>query len=115
MHRKDITIDKVLTNYEEAIEMARKQQDAGQIVNAAQAQAKLVGLLRERVETGNVGDFGDATSIEGILEIIHKEAGEEAAMTFAAMFGLKLPETETTKQMKEAALFIADPPSDAVN
>lgn len=115
MKRSDITVDKVLTDYQLAIDMAKQQQRPAEIVNAAQAQAKLVGLLRERVETGNVGDFGDTTSIEGILEVVAREAGPEAAMTLASMFGLKLPESQTTQQMKEAALFIADPVSDSVN
>lgn len=115
MKRSEITIDKILTDYQEALDLARGQANSAAIVNAAQAQAKLVGLLRERVETGAVGEFGDTTSIEGILEVIAKEAGAEAAMTMASMFGLSIPESNTTKQMKEAALFIADPPSEAVN
>jgi len=36
-------------------------------------------------------------------------------MTLAAMFGLKVPVSMATKNMQEAVLFIADPPSDAVN
>lgn len=115
MKRSDITVDKILTDYQEALDQARLRKDSAQIVNAAQAQAKLVGLLRERVETGNVGDFGDTTSIEGILEVVAKEAGEEQALMLAAMFGVKMPETEANKKAKQAALFIADPPSDAVN
>jgi len=31
------------------------------------------------------------------------------------MFGLKVPISNATKNMQEAVLFIADPPSDAVN
>lgn len=115
MKRSDVTVDKVLTDYQYALELAKSQGRSAEIVSAAQAQAKLVGLLRERVETGGVGDFGDATSIEGILEVVAREAGTEAAMTLASMFGLKLPESQTTQQMKEAALFMADPASDTVN
>lgn len=115
MKRQDISVDKILTDYQEALDIARARKDAGQMVNAAQAQAKLVGLLRERVETGGVGEFGDTTSIEGILEVVAKEAGPEAAMTLAAMYGLKLPNSENSDQIKEAVLFIADPPTDAVN
>lgn len=115
MKKADISVEKVLTDYQFALDLARERKDSAQIVNAAQAQAKLVGLLRERVETGNVGDFGDDTSIQGILEVVAREAGPEAAMTLASMFGLKVPVSQETQQMKEAALFIADPASDAVN
>ena len=115
MKRSDITIDKILTDYQIALDMAKGQGNSPAMVNAAQAQAKLVGLLRERVETGAVGEFGDTTSIEGILEVVAKEAGPEAAMVMASMFGLSVPESATSKSMKEAALFISDPPTEAVN
>ena len=59
--------------------------------------------------------LADTNSIADILELVAKEAGSEAAMTLAAMFGLKVPVSTATKNMQEAALFIADPPSDAVN
>jgi Terminase small subunit len=115
MKRSDISIDKVLTDYQYALDLAKTQARPAEIVAAAQAQAKLVGLLRERVETGGVGEFPDTQSIEGILETVAREAGAEAAMTLASMFGLKLPESHETQKMKEAALFIADPASDSVN
>ena len=115
MKRSDITMDKILTDYQLALDMAKGQANSANIVAAATAQAKLVGLLRERVETGAVGDFPDTTSIEGILETVAKEAGPENAMILAAMFGLKVPESQETDKMKEAALFIADPASEAVN
>lgn len=115
MKRADISVDKILTDYEEAKNLARSQGKADQLISAATAQAKLVGLLRERVETGQVGDFPDVSSIEGILDLVAKEAGAEAAMMLATMFGLKVPDSQETQQMKEAALFIADPASDSVN
>ncbi len=115
MKRNEITIDKILTDYQFALELAKEQANSPAMVNAAQAQAKLVGLLRERVETGAVGEFGDTTSIEGILEVVAKEVGTEQAMILAHMFGLSVPDSNTTSQMKEAALFISDPPTEAVN
>jgi len=115
MKRNDITMDKILTDYEEAKNMARAALRPDVVINAATAQAKLVGLLRDRVETGNVGDFPDTQTIEGILEAVAKEGGADAAMVLATMFGLRVPESQQTEQMKEAALFIADPASDSVN
>jgi Terminase small subunit len=115
MKKSDISIDKVLTDCQVALDMAKGQGKAGDMIAATMAQAKLVGLLRDRVETGGVGDFGDTNSIADVLEMVSREAGPEAAMTLAAMFGLKVPDSNVTENMKEAALFIADPPSDAVN
>jgi len=115
MKRSDITMDKILTDYQLALDMAKGQSNSANIVAAATAQAKLVGLLRERVETGAVGDFPDTQTIEGILETVAKEAGPENAMILASMFGLKVPASQETEKMKEAALFIADPASEAVN
>lgn len=115
MKKKDITVDKVLDDLQYALDLAKGQAKPSEIVAAANAQAKLVGLLRDRVETGHVGEFGDANSIADILELVSREAGPEAAMTLAAMFGMELPKSQTTKAMEEAVLFIADPASDAVN
>jgi hypothetical protein len=115
MKKSDITVDHVLDKHERAFKMAEEQKKPSEMIAAANAQAKLVGLLRDRVETGSVGDFGDANSIADVLELVAKEAGPEAAMTLAAMFGLEVPKTQATKAMEEAVLFIAASPSDAVN
>ncbi len=115
MKKSDISIDKVLTDLQWAIDSGKAQGKPSDVIAGSNAQAKLVGLLRDRVETGAVGEFGDTNSISDVLEMVAKEAGPEAAMTLAAMFGLKVPDSQATKNMQEAVLFIADPPSDAVN
>jgi hypothetical protein len=115
MKKSDITVDKVLSDLQWSIDRGKADGKPSDVIAGANAQAKLVGLLRERVETGMVGDFGDTNSIADVLELVAKEAGPEAAMTLAAMFGLKVPDSNTSRKMEEAALFIADPPSDAVN
>lgn len=115
MKKSDISLDKCLTDLQVSWDMSKGQGKAGDMIAATMAQAKLVGLLRDRIETGTVGEFGDTNSISDILELVAKEAGPEAAMTLAAMFGLKVPISTATKNMQEAQLFIADPPSDAVN
>lgn len=111
MKKSDITVDKVLADYQHALDLAKAQNKAADIVNAAQAQAKLVGLLRDKVEVGGVGDFQDVNSVADILEIVGKEIGEEAATILAAAFGLELK----VEPANDTKLLIADPPSDAVN
>jgi hypothetical protein len=115
MKKSDITVDKVLSDLQWSIDRGKADGKPSDVIAGANAQAKLVGLLRDRVETGTVGEFGDSNSIADVLELVAKEAGPEAAMTLAAMFGLEVPKTQATKAMEEAVLFIAESPSDAVN
>ena len=86
--RADITEDKILTDYQEALALAKKQEKPDSMVNAATAQAKLVGLLRDRVETGNAGDFDNMDSISEVLEAVAAQSGPEAAMALSKAFGL---------------------------
>jgi hypothetical protein len=86
--RADITEDKILTDYQEALALAKKQQKPDSMVNAATAQAKLVGLLRDRVETGNAGDVDNMESVSEILEAVAAQAGPEAALALSKAFGL---------------------------
>ncbi len=115
--KSDITMDKVLTDLQEAINMARFQAKPNDLVNASMAQAKLVGLLRDRVETGSVGDFDGMESVAEILQKVADEAGSEAALILAKAFGLeKVGEAEELDEGEEAAaLMNKAPPSDSVN
>jgi terminase small subunit-like protein len=90
--RADITEDKILTDYEEALKLAKAQAKPDSIVNAATAQAKLVGLLKDRIETKNADDFENMDSISDILQAVADQAGPEAAAALSKAFGLdKLP------------------------
>lgn len=119
MARKaDITLEKVLTDYQLALDMAKSQGKPGEIVTAATAQAKLVGLLRDRIETGAVGDF-DSMDVGQILETVASEAGQEAANALAKIFGIDpvaaQPKTSGKPSNGEIELLQSDPPSDAMN
>ena len=86
--RSDITVDKILTEYEEARKLAVKQEKPEAMLNASEKKAKLVGLLVNRTEVGNAGDFEQMTDISQILEKVRQEAGLEAAEALAKAFGL---------------------------
>jgi Terminase small subunit len=86
--RADITEDKILTDYEEALQLAKAQAKPDSIINAATAQAKLVGLLKDRTETKNVNEFENMESIDDILQKVADEAGPEAAAALSKAFGL---------------------------
>lgn len=110
--KSDITLDKVLTDIEEAIVMAKAQAKPNDLVNAAVAQAKLVGLMRERVESGNVGDFDGIEDISEVLAKVAEEAGPEAALALSRAFGFDnaVPSPEPVDELTDAK-----PASDAVN
>jgi hypothetical protein len=89
--RADITEDKILTDYQEALVLAKKQEKPDSMVNAATAQAKLVGLLRDRIETGSAGDFDNMDSVSEVLEAVAAEVSPEAALALSKAFGLDKP------------------------
>lgn len=117
--RADITVDKILSDYEQALQLAKAQEKPNEIVNAATAQAKLVGLLRERVETGSPGDFAAMDNISDVLEAVAEQVGPEVALALSKAFGLldeatkKEPEVEPEREPNLLERF--DPPSGAVN
>lgn len=108
--KSDITIEKVLTDIQEAMNIAKRQDKPNDVINAAMAQAKLVGLLRDRVETGAVGDFDDLENVSDILEKVALEQGPEVALALAKAFGLANADSKDGNELAQAI-----PPSDAVN
>jgi phage terminase small subunit len=102
MKRSDITVEKILSDYQYALDMAKAQEKSGEITSAATAQAKLVGLLIDRREQGTVGDFEAMNSIQEVLDLVANESGKGVADAIAKAMGLDVVE-------------IPDPPSDAVN
>jgi len=114
--KSDITLDKLLTDIQEAMFMAKTQAKPNDVVNAALAQAKLVGLLRDRVEAGAVGDFDGIDNISEVLEKVAQDISPEVALALSKAFGYTKDEPETQSEpVEESPLAQAIPPSDAVN
>ena len=113
--RADITEDKILADYQHALDLAKAKDEPNSIVNAAIAQAKLVGLLRERVETGGVGDFSNAETIEEVLEGVTELLGPDMAQAIAAQLKRASERSNENEGQSETGLAIAKPASDAVN
>lgn len=86
--RSDITIEKILTDYQNALVMAQADGKTGDMIAAATAQAKLVGLLIERKEVGAAGDFSNMESISEVLQAVADQAGPEAALALSKVFNL---------------------------
>jgi hypothetical protein len=79
-------------NGSEVIARVRKDKpDVYLKVVAGLMPAKLEAQLEAKVDVHHSGEFGDANSIADVLELVAKEAGHEAAMTLAAMFGIEYP------------------------
>ena len=95
--RADITEDKILTDYQFAIDHAKGERDeAGNVISpvkpadiiaGATAQAKLVGLLKDRIETRNVDNFGEMDTVEEVLQAVAERAGPEVALALAKAVG----------------------------
>ncbi len=119
--KADITFEKILTDYQEAMDLARAKEDPGNMISAANAQAKLVGLLIDRKEVGSAGDFENMENISEILQAVSDQAGPEAALALSQAFNLIGPTVvvATTKaadsNQESTALLEAETPTDAVN
>ncbi len=116
--KADITMDKVLTDLQEALNMARLHAKPSDMISASMSQAKIVGLLRDRIETGDVGSFDGMEDISEILEKVGQDAGPEAALALSKAFGLDKTETAEVTEIEkpEGAEFMDQaPPTDAVN
>ena len=79
-----------MTEYEEARKLAVQQEKPEAMLNASEKKAKLVGLLVDRREIGNAGDFEQMTDISQILAKVREDAGAEAADALAKAFGINL-------------------------
>ena len=115
MKRSDITIEKILGDYQTALEMAKGLEKPGDVTNAATAQAKLVGLLIDRREVGGAGEYDNMASIEAVLTRVAETEGPKAAMAMAQAFGLEFRAETTEPDPEPVDLSSFDPPSGSVN
>lgn len=117
--KADITVDKILTDYQQALELAKSQAKPADIVNAASAQAKLVGLLRERTEVGTPGSFDGAQSLEEVIAMAAEQGGPEVEDALRKAFGLpgstKAPKTSPAASLSEMGFDDFDPDKSTLN
>lgn len=118
--RMDITEEKILSKYEEAYELAKAQGKSADMISASTAQAKLVGLLRDRIEAGGPGDFDNMENVSDILKALEHQAGPEAALALAQALGLTTVESPAEESAEApdtdaSELEQLEPPSGSVN
>jgi hypothetical protein len=77
----EITIASVCAELDDAISVARSKGQANAMVSAASLRARLAGLMVERVEVGQPGDFEDCSTKEEIVDaLLVRLAGNEDAV-----------------------------------
>lgn len=113
--KADITFEKILTDYQYALDRAKANDEPANIISAAREQAKLVGLLIDRKEVGSAGDFENMENISEILQAVSDQAGPEAALALSQAFKLIGPAVVIQTTAEPEALLDAESPSDAVN
>lgn len=111
--RADITEEKILTQYQEAFDMAKEQAKPADMVSASTAQAKLVGMLRDRIEAGRPGEFEHLDNVSDVLEALAAQVGPDIARKIGQAIGV-LPASDQLDAAK-SALADAEAASDAVN
>lgn len=114
--KADITLEKILTDYQYALDLGKSQDKPEAIISAATSQAKLVGLLKDRI-VNEPSEIESMENISDILERVGQEAGAETALALAKAFGIEAPiPAESTQSDPQAALpDMGEPPTGAVN
>lgn len=114
LNRADITEERILGKYEEAFDLAQEQGKPSDMIAAATSQAKLVGMLRDRIEAGSPGDFDRMESISDVLAAIAERAGPDVALKISDALGIaRQIEAQPVDDLTELAE--SQPASDAVN
>jgi hypothetical protein len=68
--RTRVSVESLLVELQTTIDDARASKQHSVVVNALTLSAKLVGLLRERVEIGAAGAFGECTDLPQLVEAL---------------------------------------------
>lgn len=112
--RAEITEERILGKYEEAFEMAQEQGKTADMISAASAQAKLVGLLREKIEAGSPGDFDKLENASDVLTALADRVGPEVAQKIGEALGI-IKQIEAQPEEDLTQLAEAQSASDAIN
>lgn len=98
LKRSDITLEKLLSDAEDARALAMATNQPSAAKGASEFQAKLVGLLVERKESGAPGEFSGLTTPDAVIAAIRQEMGEDAANALLALVG-RLTKSEPDQQV----------------
>lgn len=83
-NKTKISLESLLSDLAEDRALARSLGQPSAAIQAVQLTAKLSGLLVDRKETGQPGDFATLQSVEQILERVQADHGPKVAQALAA-------------------------------
>ena len=87
-----VTVESITAELDAAQELAKRVEQPGAAIQAIATKAKLHGLLIDRKETGQPGEFQAAKTADEVLAAVRAELGEDAARALAALAGLAKPD-----------------------
>ena len=79
-----VTIESLTKEFDEARELAARVDQPSAMTAATIAKGKLHGLMVERKESGQPGDFAGLQSASEVLALVRAELGEETAALLSA-------------------------------
>ena len=92
-NRAEITLAGVLSELDQAIEIAKAKGQPNALVNAAQLRAKLGGLLVEKAQVEVTTEQYEPADAQEVLHRIAERVSVEAAVTLGRCFGLEFDPT----------------------
>jgi len=107
-YKTSITLQSLLEELAADRELARRVDQPSAAIQATVVQAKLVGLMVERKESGAPGDFASLGTVDEIVAKVRSELGEQAALLLQGALEKPGPESD-------AQADIPAPSSDVLN
>jgi len=100
--RNRVTVDSLLNDISEARALALRVDQPSAAIAATQLAAKLCGLLVDRKEQGQPGEFAGLQSADDVLALVASELGADSARALAA--ALAKPADEVASAGLDASL-----------
>lgn len=100
--RTKVTVESLLEDAAQDRELARRLDQPSAALAATAFMAKLVGLLVDRKEQGQPGDFASLETSEAIVDKVRAELGDNAANALAALLGATAGQPQATLSVETA-------------
>ena len=85
-----VTVESIAQELDEAKALAFAEGQASAAVAAVMAKAKLFGLVINKSESGQPGEFSNMATPQDVIDKVRNELGDQVAETLAKAFGLEL-------------------------
>src|SRR5262249_50208359 len=78
-NRHQITVDSLLADLESDRQLAHREGQSGGAVGATMAKARLLGLVIDRKESGQPGEFANLQSVQEVIAAVRRDLGDDMA------------------------------------